>query len=79
MLKGGIRKANKAPYEVKGFRLFDKINFNGIKCFIFGRRERGTFNIRKLNGEIISKNVNYKKLNLINRAQTLLFDKVVME
>ena len=29
ILKGGVRKRNQAPYEIKGFRLFDKVVFNG--------------------------------------------------
>ena len=35
ILKGGYRKRNQAPYEVKGFRLFDKVQFKGQECFIF--------------------------------------------
>lgn len=38
MLKGGRKKLNQAPYLVKGFRLFDKVEFEGEECFIFGRR-----------------------------------------
>jgi len=37
-LKGGVRKSNKAPYLVKGYRLFDKVLFDNRECFIFGRR-----------------------------------------
>lgn len=40
-LKGGIRKRNQAPYLVKGFRLFDKVLYQGQECFIFGRRSTG--------------------------------------
>ena len=28
ILKGGVRKRNQAEYEVKGFRLFDKVSYN---------------------------------------------------
>jgi len=44
-LKGGLRKLNQAPYKVKGFRLFDKVKFQGKECFIFGRRSSGYFNL----------------------------------
>ena len=37
-IKGGYRKRNQAPYEVKGFRLYDQVLWKGQKCFIFGRR-----------------------------------------
>ena len=39
--KGGVRKNNQAPYEVKGFRLFDKVELAGCTGFIFGRRLDG--------------------------------------
>jgi len=72
LLKGGIRKANKAPYIVHGFRLFDKVRFKGKDCFVFGRRLRGGFDIRMLDGTKISASANYKKLKLVEVANTLL-------
>lgn len=53
LLKGGKKKLNQAPYLVKGFRLFDKVEYDGQIGFIFGRRSRGYFDIRKLNGKVI--------------------------
>lgn len=50
ILKGGIRKRNKAPYLVKGFRLFEKVKYHGKQYFIFGRRSNGFFDIRTLDG-----------------------------
>ena len=38
ILKGDIRKRNQAPFEVNGFRLFDKVACKGEEGFIFGRR-----------------------------------------
>lgn len=61
-LKGGIRKKNQAPYLVKGFRLFDKIRYNGIDCFVFGRRTSGSFDIRKFDGTKVHAGISYKKL-----------------
>ena len=49
-LKGGIRKRNQAPYLVKGFRLFDKVLYQGQECFIFGRRSTGYMDLRLLDG-----------------------------
>ena len=72
ILKGGIRKANKAPYIVKGFRLFDKVLYNNQKCFIFGRRASGQFDLRLLDGTKISASANFKKLELIEAAKTFL-------
>ena len=61
-LKGGLRKKNQAPYLVEGFRLFDKVYYNGEECFIFGRRASGSFDIRKFNREKVKASISYKKL-----------------
>ena len=72
ILKGGVRKRQQAPYEVKGFRLFDKVRFNGQEVFVFGRRLRGAFDIRTLAGERISSGANYRKLKLVETKKTYL-------
>ena len=72
ILKGGVRKANKAPQYVMGFQLFDKVRYNGREGFIFGRRARGYFDLRLLDGTRISAGVSCKKLTLLERASTLL-------
>lgn len=64
ILKGGEKKNNQAPFEVFGFRLFDKVLYNNEICFIYGRRKSGCFDIRDFDGKN-SKNVTYKKLKLI--------------
>jgi len=74
-LKGGIRKRNKAPYLVKGFRLFDKVNYQDQTCFIFGRRQSGYFDLRLLDGTKIHSSANFKKLKLLEQANTLLIER----
>ena len=74
---GGYRKNNQAKYSVFGFHLFDKIKYNNIDCFIFGRRSSGSFDIRKLNGEVISHGISYKKLKLVEYRKSLLIEKEV--
>lgn len=54
IFKGGKKKMNQASYLVKGFRLFDKVEFDGQVGFIFGRRNSRYFDVRKLNKEVIS-------------------------
>lgn len=68
ILKGGKKKNNQAPFEVFGFRLFDKVLYNNEICFIYGRRKSGCFDIRDFDGKN-SKNVTYKKLKLIRRKR----------
>lgn len=72
ILKGGVRKRNQAPYEVKGFRLFDKVACKGETAFIFGRRSTGSFDVRKLDGTRISAGISFKKLRLHERRRTYL-------
>lgn len=77
ILKGGKKKLNQAPYEVKGFRLFDKIKYDGKIGFIFGRRSNGYFDIRTLDGKSIHKSASCKKLELINIRKSLLIERRV--
>lgn len=74
---GGYRKNNQAKYSVFGFHLFDKVKYNNIDCFIFGRRSSGSFDIRKLNGEVISHGISYKKLKLVGYRKSLLIEREV--
>lgn len=74
---GGYRKNNQAKYSVFGFHLFDKVKYNNIYCFIFGRRSSGSFDIRKLNGEVISHGISYKKLKLVEYRKSLLIEREV--
>ena len=73
--KGGYRKRNQADYEVKEFRLFDKVSFNGQECFIFGRRASGFFDIRLLDGTKINAGVSYKKLTLLETRKPYLYER----
>lgn len=71
--KGGIRKRNQAPYLVKGFRLFDKVLYQGKEYFIFGRRATGYFDIRTLDGTKANNgSVSYKKLRIQDTAKAYL-------
>lgn len=73
--KGGTRKRNQSPYEVFGFRLFDKVKCKGEVGFIFARRLRGSFDVRKLDGTKISAGISYKKLLLISKRKTYLIER----
>lgn len=75
ILKGGKKKLNQTSYLVKGFRLFDKVEYDGQVGFIFGRRSSGYFDIRKLNGEVIHRSVSWKKLKLLETRKSLLTER----
>ena len=76
ILKGGIRKANQAPYIVKGFRLWDKVLYDGQECFISGRRSSGYFALRKLDGTAITNSISFKKLWLLEPATNYLIERM---
>ena len=72
ILKGGIRRRNQAPYDMMGFRLFDKVKWKGQNCFIFGRRSTGRMDLRLLNGTKINASVGYKNLKIIEMRKNYL-------
>ena len=74
ILKGGYRKRNQVPYEVKGFRLYDKVLWKSQKCFIFGRRLTGRMDLRFLDGTHINASVGYKDLKLLNMRSNYLIE-----
>ena len=75
-LKGGRKKLNQAPFLVRGFRLFDLVSYEGIPYYVFGRRVRGDFDIRKLDGTKVNNgSVSCKKLKLINTQKTILTER----
>lgn len=73
--KGGRRKRNQAPRYVQGVQLFDKVEFEGVECFVFGRRMRGYFDVRTLDGRRISAGVSYKKLTLLEKRRSVLVER----
>jgi len=72
ILKGGIRKSNQTGKYVFGYRLFDKVQFNGQDCFIFGRRTSGYFVVKTIDGKVIHNSASFKKLKLVERASNYL-------
>ena len=75
-LKGGRKKLNQAPFLVKGFRLFDLVEYQKELYYIFGRRSSGSFDIRKLDGTKVNKgSINCKHLRLIDKRKSILIEK----
>lgn len=70
--KGGKRKLNQVPKYMFGYQLFDRIICKGQEGFVFGRRSKEGFNIRKLDGEIINPNIDYRKLKHIEFRKPVL-------
>lgn len=74
-IKGGRLKANQAPRFVFGFKLWDKVLFNGRTCFVAGRRSSGAFAIKTLEGDRISDSVPYKRLRFVEPGKTMLTER----
>ena len=72
IMKGGKRKRNQAPYEVMGYRLYDKVMWKGKICFIFGRRITGYMALRHIDGTNIEPSASYKKLRLLEMRKSYL-------
>lgn len=72
LLKGGKKKLNQSPYLMCGFRLFDKVEYEGEECFIFGRRKSGYFDLRTIDGVKVHESANVKRLKLLENQKTLL-------
>ena len=74
ILKGGYRKKNQAPYEVLGFRLYDKVKWKGQNCFIFGRRSTGRMDLRLLDGTKVNASVGCKNLRMLEMRKNILIE-----
>ena len=51
--KGAYRKRNQCPYEVKGFRLYDKVRAQNREWYVHGRRLKGSFVLKTLDGNML--------------------------
>jgi hypothetical protein len=61
---------------VKGFRLFDLVEYQKDLYYIFGRRDSGFFDIRKLDGTKVNKgSISCKHLRLIDKRKSILTER----
>ena len=74
--KGGIQPKNQSEYIIKGFRLYDKVQYHGKEYFIFGKRTSGFFDIRTLDGNKVNNgSVSCRKLNLLEKPKNYLTER----
>lgn len=71
--KGGVRKMNQAPYEVKGFKLFDKVLCQNKEWYINGRRIKGAFVLKNLKNKTLE--ISPSKIKLINYQKSYLIER----
>lgn len=75
-VKGGIKKSNQLVGNVFRFGLFDTVEYQKKRYFVFGKRKSGFLDIRSLNGEKINNgSISYKKLKLIQKNSSTLTER----
>lgn len=75
-VKGGIKKNNQLIGDIFGFALFDTVEYQKERYFVFGRRNTGSFDIRTLNGDKVkSGSIDYKKLRLVQKNNNTLTER----
>ena len=76
ILKGNKRKLNQAPHLVFGFALNDRVKYNGIECFVHGRRSKGYFVLKYIDGNTIHNSVPVKKIKLISHENSIILKRI---
>ena len=74
--KGNYRKLNQSPYILNGYRLFDKIIYNGKIGFVSARRRSGSYRVRDIFWNSLSESVTFRKLKFVESRQYYLCDKL---
>jgi N6-L-threonylcarbamoyladenine synthase len=74
--KGNYRKLNQSPYILNGYRLFDKVIYNGKIGFVSARRRNGSYRVRDIFWNSISEGVTFRKLKFVESRQYYLCDKL---
>lgn len=75
-LKGGRKRLDQAPFLVKGYRLFDLVEHQKELYYIFGRRDSGFFDIRKLDGTKVNKgSISCKRIRFVDIRRSILTER----
>ena len=74
--KGNYRKLNQAPYELNGYRLYDKVQIGNQIGFVSARRLTGSYRVRDINWNSISEGITFRKLRFLETRQYYLCDSV---
>ena len=74
--KGGKKRRAQMEYIVKGFRLYDKVSYQGKEYFVMGRRTSGSFAVRTLKNEKSNKSgcLMCTKVKLLETAKHYLVE-----
>ena len=78
ILRGGKRRNNQAPREVRGFRLMDSVEYAYRECFLSGRRVSGKFSVADITGKVLAGSISYKKLALKHHNNTYIMEEAAL-
>ena len=78
ILRGGKRRNNQAPREVRGFRLMDSVEYAYRECFLSARRVSGSFSVADITGKVLAGSVSYKKLTLKHHNNTYIMEEAAL-
>ena len=78
ILRGGKRRNNQAPREVRGFRLMDSVEYAYRDCFLSGRRASGKFSVADITGKVLAGSISYKKLTLKHHNNTYIMEEAAL-
>jgi len=72
LFKGARSHIRNTIASAKGFRRGDRVRLpDGREGFIYGLRSSGYFDVRRLNGEVLSHSISWKKLRRLEGGRTL--------
>ena len=78
IMPGGKRRNNRAPREVRGFRLMDSVEYAYRDCFLSGRRVSGSFSVADITGKLLADSVSYRKLTLKHHNNTYIMEEAAL-
>jgi len=71
-IKGG-KRPNKSIGKAHGFKIYDKVEYQGKTYLVVALRNSGYFSLGDLSGKRLFDSVKYTKLRLIEHTKTLIF------
>ena len=78
ILRGGKRRNNQAPREVRGFRLMDSVEYAYRDCFLSARRMSGSFSVADITGKVLADSASYRKLTLKHHNNTYIMEEAAL-
>ena len=76
ILKGNKLKKNQSEHLMFGFARFDRVRYDGKECFVYGRRTSGQFDLRDIDGSVITHSVTKNKIKLIRHENSIIIKKI---